>query len=379
MAYNYQYSRGESCKMGWYAGNAPYYDYQKEYCYSLASQQYGYYSTMENMQKSLTNIETSPLLGCSTSDVIGAIKSISTLSKQTKETATKRYPLPESNDQCKSADLVKPPYSYIALITMAINQAPQRKCTLRSIIEFIEDQFPFYRQNKKWHSTIRHNLTLNDCFIKAGRRLGDKGCLWTLDSAYEDMFKHGTLQRRKFRLKEGRVDKYNRNKKSTKLKQFDGKKVNSPLSSKTTSCVNANSVLAIDHTKTDCCFTKDDSGYISSDYSTSMNNNTSPDSSVMAELDSACSTLLNIPALSSDNIEWQSFSNMLQCELNIPSITPNDTKDSFEGQYNMYNSHSVKMSDIPQKAFESAIYDIPDLCGELDTASIQLGFNSGYF
>ena len=104
----------------------------------------------------------------------------------------------------------KPPYSYIALIAMAIASTPERKLTLGHIYKFIMERFPFYReQNKKWQNSIRHNLTLNDCFIKLPREPGKpgKGNYWTLDPAAEDMFDNGSFLRRRKRFKRSETEK----------------------------------------------------------------------------------------------------------------------------------------------------------------------------
>ncbi|XP_078274216.1 forkhead box L3 [Rhinoraja longicauda] len=109
----------------------------------------------------------------------------------------------------------RPAYSYIALIAMAIQRSPGNKVTLSGIYDFITTKFPYYRCNKRaWQNSIRHNLSLNSCFVKVPRLEGNergKGNFWTFASGCEsmlDLFENGNFRRRRRSVK--RLQKHQR-------------------------------------------------------------------------------------------------------------------------------------------------------------------------
>uniref|UniRef100_A0A8C9ZI72 Fork-head domain-containing protein n=1 Tax=Sander lucioperca TaxID=283035 RepID=A0A8C9ZI72_SANLU len=100
--------------------------------------------------------------------------------------------------------LVRPPYSYSALIAMAIQSAPEQRLTLSQIYQYVSDNFPFYSHNKAgWQNSIRHNLSLNDCFRKVPRNESDPAFdfrnYWILDPNCEKMFDNGNFCRKRKR------------------------------------------------------------------------------------------------------------------------------------------------------------------------------------
>ncbi|XP_075703397.1 forkhead box protein H1-like [Rhinoderma darwinii] len=79
----------------------------------------------------------------------------------------------------------KPPYSYLAMIALVIQNSPDKMLKLSQILKNIEILFPFFKGDYTgWKDSVRHNLSSNHCFTKVLKdpvKPQAKGNFWTVD------------------------------------------------------------------------------------------------------------------------------------------------------------------------------------------------------
>ncbi|XP_069477888.1 forkhead box protein H1-like [Ambystoma mexicanum] len=79
----------------------------------------------------------------------------------------------------------KPPYSYLAMIALVIQNSPEKKLKLSQILKEISTLFPLFKGDYQgWKDSIRHNLSSNNCFQKVLKDPGkpqSKGNFWSVD------------------------------------------------------------------------------------------------------------------------------------------------------------------------------------------------------
>ncbi|XP_075163422.1 forkhead domain 102C [Haematobia irritans] len=100
--------------------------------------------------------------------------------------------------KCSSYDELKPQLSYIGLIAISILSSKENKLVLSDIYQYILNKYPYFRtRGPGWRNSVRHNLSLNDCFIKSNRSHNGKGHYWTIHPANMEDFRNGDFRRRR--------------------------------------------------------------------------------------------------------------------------------------------------------------------------------------
>jgi len=97
-----------------------------------------------------------------------------------------------------AADEEKPTQSYIGLIGKAILSSPEKKLVLGDIYSYILTNYPYFKnKGPGWRNSVRHNLSLNDCFVKMGRSPKGKGHFWAVNPINYDDFSRGEFKRKR--------------------------------------------------------------------------------------------------------------------------------------------------------------------------------------
>lgn len=80
----------------------------------------------------------------------------------------------------------KPPFSYSALIFMAIESSPNKSLMVRDIYKWIINNFPYFEKAPSgWKNTIRHTLSLRKCFKKTEKCFNGKNFDHLTDTEYD--------------------------------------------------------------------------------------------------------------------------------------------------------------------------------------------------
>lgn len=88
--------------------------------------------------------------------------------------------------------------SYTAIIAQAILSSADKKLPLGCIYEYIAETFPeFLKKGQGWRNCVRHNLSLSECFIKAGRARNGRGNYWGIHPRYIKNFSKGDFRKRR--------------------------------------------------------------------------------------------------------------------------------------------------------------------------------------
>ena len=104
----------------------------------------------------------------------------------------------------------KPGLSYIALISKAIQSSSEQRMLLSEIYDWITQTFAYFKkEDRSWRNSVRHNLSLNECFVKSGRSETGKGSYWTIHPACDEDFMRGDYRRRHARIRARKDDQFN--------------------------------------------------------------------------------------------------------------------------------------------------------------------------
>nr|DAD52845.1 TPA_exp: forkhead box J1-5 [Schmidtea mediterranea] len=92
---------------------------------------------------------------------------------------------------------LRPPFSDINLISMAIHSYNKMKVSFPEICQWIEETFPYYKSlSDDWKTGIKNHLTLSKCFQKVPRRRDEteKGGFWRFSNEFLNYLERNRIQ-----------------------------------------------------------------------------------------------------------------------------------------------------------------------------------------
>ena len=98
---------------------------------------------------------------------------------------------------------VRPNDSYFKMIIKAIISSPTGRIALHEIYNYIRKNYPYFTKVNptSWKNSIRHNLSIHECFIKVGKCKERKGHYRAIHPANIFDFSKGDFHRRKAKAK----------------------------------------------------------------------------------------------------------------------------------------------------------------------------------
>ena len=106
----------------------------------------------------------------------------------------------EEENKKKSDKQKKPAETYVSMIAKAMLANGLQRMSLTDLYTKIEELFPYYKTSTiTWRNAVRHNLSINECFVKAGRADSGRGFYWTIHPSCVEVFKNGKYKRREAR------------------------------------------------------------------------------------------------------------------------------------------------------------------------------------
>ncbi|XP_032241597.2 forkhead box protein I3 [Nematostella vectensis] len=103
----------------------------------------------------------------------------------------------DDDDDDETKDNKNNSETFVAVIAQAILSVPTRRMTLSCIYNFIAKTYPHFDKEKGpgWRNSVRHNLSSNDCFVKASRAENGKGHYWMIHPKDLPEFSKGNFRR----------------------------------------------------------------------------------------------------------------------------------------------------------------------------------------